>query len=73
MYIIVMVRNLIKLLNYSELNISYSLKYLPWQLATDWTVRLLNPDGSEIFRTRLDWFWGPLSLGKMGTGSVSRE
>ena len=78
MYIIIVVRNLIKLLHYNELNISYNLlnisyklTQVPWQLATDWTVRLLNPGGGEIFRTRPDWLWGPLSQCKMGTGSVS--
>ena len=33
-----------------------------WRLATDWTVRGSNPVGGEIFRTRPDGPWDPLSL-----------
>ena len=32
------------------------------RLATDWTVWVSNPGGSEIFRTRPDRPWGPPSL-----------
>ena len=32
------------------------------RLATGWTIRGSNPGGGEIFRTRPDRPWGPLSL-----------
>jgi len=32
------------------------------RLATVWTIRGSNPVGSEIFHTRADRPWGPLSL-----------
>jgi hypothetical protein len=32
------------------------------RLAMGWTVRILNPGGGEIFRTRPDQPWGPPSL-----------
>jgi hypothetical protein len=31
-------------------------------LATGWAVRRSNPGGGEVFRTRPDRPWGPLSL-----------
>ena len=37
-----------------------------WRLATSWTVRGSNLGRGEIFRTRLDRPYGPLT---MGTGS----
>jgi hypothetical protein len=40
------------------LNIAQSV----WRLATGWTVRESYPGGSEIFRTRPDRPWGPLTL-----------
>ena len=36
---------------------------------SDWTVRGLNPDGGEIFRTRPDRPWGPPVSYTLGTGS----
>jgi hypothetical protein len=39
------------------------------RLATGWTVRGSNPGGGEIFRTRPDRPWGPLTSCIMGTGS----
>jgi hypothetical protein len=33
-----------------------------WRLATGWAVRGSNHGGEEIFRTRPDRPWGPLSL-----------
>ena len=33
-----------------------------WRLATGWKIRESNPGGGEIFRTRTDRPWGPLSL-----------
>ena len=38
-------------------------------LATGWTTRGSNPDGAEIFRTRLDQSCGRLAYCTMGTGS----
>jgi hypothetical protein len=43
-----------------------------WRLATDWTVRGSNPDGSEIFRTPPDRPWGPSSLLYNGYRVLSR-
>jgi hypothetical protein len=49
----------IRLYTYIMLYCTCTVGYL---LATDWVVWGSNPDGGEIFRTRLGRPWGPPSL-----------
>jgi hypothetical protein len=49
-----------------RINVNGTPRNVGWDKAvgivTHWAVRGLNPDGGEIFLTRPDWPWGPLSL-----------